>query len=289
MINNEKQSFTEFQLSSTGTYHPKDADFNYKDIPHLNIVHPYAKQILVDVGSEHYTAMHFQKVLFFRFPFILFNFSQPSSQTAIFSFLFYTIKVRNIWTVFKNKTKVETKYTIFSPKYLKFTHFILKKLISKNYNILMNDDIPIRLRRGHLRTNGYSFKHDNIKNLFYSDTLNLENNNLILPKNTNEKIILDLNKINDKKTKFYGDNGLKGLRVEKSNNKIFLYLRACPHEGACLDTAKMRGNTLICPWHGRLQKPIFTFDCLTKKIKRFTKNNYNLKLINNNLILTVQS
>ena len=144
----------------------------------------------------------------------------------------------------------------------------------------MNDDIPIRLRRGHLRTKGYSFKHDNVKNLFYDHTINLENNNLILPKNTNKKIILDLNNINDKKIKFYGDNGLKGLRVEKNNNKIFLYLRACPHEGACMDTAKKRGNTLICPWHGRLQKPIFIFDCSTKKIKRFAENNY---------IFTVQS
>ena len=38
-MTNEGYCNTEFMLESVGKYTPLDSDWNYKDVPHLNIVH----------------------------------------------------------------------------------------------------------------------------------------------------------------------------------------------------------------------------------------------------------
>ena len=56
----QRKSFT---LSSEGKYEPDDADWNYKDIPHLKIVHKQIDNHLV-VGEDYFvSSISFQKLL----------------------------------------------------------------------------------------------------------------------------------------------------------------------------------------------------------------------------------
>ena len=49
-----------------------------------------------------------------------------------------------------------------------------------------------------------------------------------------------------------------GLRLSLRDGQLLVFPRLCPHEGACLDRQEMTGNSVRCPWHGRVLRPIAT-------------------------------
>lgn len=252
---------TEFEISSEGSYDQKDAEFNYKDIPHLNVVHPYANQTLVAVGEDYYVAVHFQKILGVSLPFFLTNFTpSKSKQIATFSFWIFTFFVENHWQNIANgRCLVTTSYSIFSHKLFRVLHPLLRRIIEKNYKILMADDFPIRDRRGELRRRDFSFVHDKDENsLTYYSTLDIGKNNLVFP-DLEYSFVVDKARLSLNDEMLIGDSLGKGFRLITFDDKISIYPRLCHHEGACLDEAKKKGKALTCPWHGRLIPPITTF------------------------------
>ena len=51
-MNNEGYCNTEFIINSLGNYTPEDSDWNYKDVPHLNIVHKNVEGLLAIVDDN---------------------------------------------------------------------------------------------------------------------------------------------------------------------------------------------------------------------------------------------
>src|SRR5471032_2646839 len=81
-------SFSEFRLVSEGHYETYDADWNYKDIPHLNILHKLVNSYPSSIDDNIITSVNLQSVLGFVLPMIVVNYhSGKNRQTYYTSFL----------------------------------------------------------------------------------------------------------------------------------------------------------------------------------------------------------
>ena len=71
-----------FSVSNTGDYALADADWNYKDIPHLNVVHTKVRAIVGTLDEDLITTVNLQKVGGIPFPLIVVNYAtSEQSQT----------------------------------------------------------------------------------------------------------------------------------------------------------------------------------------------------------------
>jgi len=159
-----------------------------------------------------------------------------------------------------NKAKVTTTYHIFAPKVFGWSLRLVEKILKRNYSILMSEDLPLRERKGQLRNQGFSFKHDNSPHSFL-DSRNIASNNVVLPKEMQEKTYkIEINSFIAGNTQLLGSDDMRGLRLERNGNQILVGPRMCMHEGACLDKVKIEDEVLRCPWHGRNPKMYAKFN-----------------------------
>lgn len=256
----ENQGFVrrKLVLTSLGNYHPDDADWNYKDIPHLKYIHKLIDNDIVLGNDKQLSSIAFQRFFgIFRIPMCLTNYDHDeNSQIYYTSFLFFILLIKTSYEeIGTNKTKVTTVYNVFSPKILLFLVPLIKLSLRRNYKELMNDDIPMRERRGYLRSLGYCFKKDN-KKYGFLETTKISEDRVIEPKNISFKI----SAINISSSDQFKNNNGNGYRVIKDNNKLFVFETLCMHEGADLSYADYANGKLICPWHGKKLKPILVFD-----------------------------
>jgi len=146
-----------FSVETVGEYLPIDAEWNYKDIPHLNHIHG-----LVDSGitfaDEHIaTSILMQEIRpFFKVPMTLVNYHISDSQIIYHSqFLFWVLIIETNFDYLNKEEKtgcrVVTNYNIYSPRFFKWFCPLFKFLIKRNNRSLMKDDVPMRERRHHLR------------------------------------------------------------------------------------------------------------------------------------------
>src|SRR5439155_6727381 len=75
--------FSDFTMVSEGNYTVEDADWNYKDIPHLRHVHKLAESIPCLIQDDLVSVVVIQKVLCFRFPLSVFVY-EPSPNMQIY-------------------------------------------------------------------------------------------------------------------------------------------------------------------------------------------------------------
>ena len=174
-------TFSQFQLMNEGHYETFDADWNYKDIPHLNALHKLVNSYPSSIDDEIVTSLNFQNVLGFILPMIVVNYhSGKNRQTYYTSFLSLLLIVETTWaSTGVNQTKVTTNYAIGSRWYLKFLHPFVRHLITKNYRQLMSEDVPMRERRGKLRDWGYAFRTDGPVHSFAA-TLHILEENMVI-------------------------------------------------------------------------------------------------------------
>jgi phenylpropionate dioxygenase-like ring-hydroxylating dioxygenase large terminal subunit len=55
---------------------------------------------------------------------------------------------------------------------------------------------------------------------------------------------------------FVGTDDAGGVRVVHQQDKLMVFPRVCLHAGASLDDAKVDGDCIICPWHGKRIQPL---------------------------------
>lgn len=247
-----------------GNYAVDDADWNYKDVPHLHYVHELAEAIPAVVGDDLIATINMQKVLFFRFPFALFNFeSGPNTQTYYTTWLWYVLIIETSYqSLGECKTRVNTTYSIGCPPLLKWTFPILKWVLKRNYDNLMSTDIPMRERRGQLRSWGYTFHKDDERYSF-EKTIDISQPNVISP---DSEITLKDHTIS--LTQNLAANGQMlvgrdddwGFRIVRNENILNFFPRLCPHEGASLDASSCQNNKVRCTWHGREFEPLAKLD-----------------------------
>jgi hypothetical protein len=253
--------FSQFQLVSEGHYETYDADWNYKDIPHLNALHKLVNSYPSSISDDIVTSVNLQTVAGFILPMIVVNYhSGKDRQTYYTSFLNLMLIVETTWrSLGPNHTRVETNYAIGSRWYLKFLHPIVRRLITKNYRQLMSEDLPMRERRGRLRDWGYAYRTDGPPHSFAA-TLHILEENMVVKREmatpTPETITPAQLEEARARDLFSTRSDHWGLRLRVADGTLQIFPRMCPHEGACLDDQPIERNTVKCPWHARILRPL---------------------------------
>src|SRR5437879_2286948 len=179
-LKKEGYFFSEFSMTSEGNYTVSDADWNYKDIPHLQYIHELAEAVPCFIDHDAIANVFVQKIFGFKFPLSVFIYEPaPNIQLYYTTLFFYILFIESKYEELgPNKTRVVTNYSIGFPKLLKWTVPILRWIIKRNYNNLMSGDIPMRDRRGELRSWGYTLHKEDLTHS-YEKSLDLKKLNAI--------------------------------------------------------------------------------------------------------------
>ena len=159
------------------------------------------------------------------------------------------ITVETTSKVDSGKTIVSTNFQFYLENCSSFYIFFVKKMIIKNNEILMSEDIPMRERRADLRTSSHDFY--NPSNTYFKFTEEIYRANLFV-KNREPYIDIPLKIQECKDGDKIGDNeGIFSFFVTEQNGLKVLWPTTCPHEGAKMDKNCISNKRLLCPWHHR--------------------------------------
>ena len=293
----EGLKFKNFSLESSGEFHIDDVDWNYKDMLHATYVHKLLDPAPIVVTDFTIAQIFFQKFLIFRFPFSIYQYDSGPNQLAYFFTLFSFVFVVNTKFFTEDQiTKVQTTYNIGSSPILLAIFFpLIKWSLSKNYRVLMSEDMPMRLRRGELRKMGANFKKPDgpysfLKTInineenceFFEDLFDAEiSSSIEVLRSTQDRLPLEF---------LTGRSDAWGLRGVVEAGTLKIYPRLCTHEGACLDRTDTRGDVLYCPWHNKRIQPIVVeqYDQYLKLDFEYKNRRYKLSLAGTKLNLEVQ-
>jgi hypothetical protein len=238
-----------FSVSSTGTYSLEDADWNYKDVPHLNIVHTKVRAIIGSMEDDVITTINLQKVFGIPLPVTLVNYaSSPTAQTYFTTLGPYILVVHTKYdSVAENRTCVTTVYNIAAAPLASFAFPLLRRILRSNYRTLMSEDLPMRERRGELRSRGFRFKSDGRARTF-TETTDLLHENILPPeRNTVRTESIPLEALSaDGSSILVGPDDDRGVRLIRSGENVLVMPRMCSHEGASLDCAAVANKSLVC-------------------------------------------
>jgi nitrite reductase/ring-hydroxylating ferredoxin subunit len=255
-----------FVVSSEGEWSSEDADWNYKDVPHLNEVHTLARTVPAAIEDEVIATVNIQRIAGLPMPIALANYVAPDGSQVYYTTLFVFVLVVETRIVDTEpdlvacRAKVETTYRIGGPKLLMWLFPVLRRLLTKNYRVLMSEDLPMREQRGQLRRAGYRFRSDGRPRTF-SETTDLTVANVIAPEpDLSDRASVDLADLAEAGDAVVVGLGVAGIRlVRGTGSEVLVFDRVCSHEGACLDSARLAGSSLVCPWHAKRIKPLETF------------------------------
>jgi nitrite reductase/ring-hydroxylating ferredoxin subunit len=261
--------FRSFVVSSEGEWAAEDADWNYKDVPHLNEVHSLASTVPAAIDDEVIATVNIQRIGGLPMPIALANYVAPDGSQVYYTTLFafvLVVETRIIDTTPVGadaapcRARVETTYRIGGPKVLMWFFPVLRRLLTANYHVLMSEDLPMREQRGRLRRAGYRFKSDGRPRTF-AETVDLTVTNVIAPEpDLEHKSLIDLGPLTESGATVVVGHGSAGVRLVRGvGSEILVFDRVCSHEGACLDSARLAGSSLVCPWHAKRIKPLETF------------------------------
>lgn len=256
--------FSSFSLDHQGKYAATDAEWNYKDVPHLHYVHELVEAIISYVDDHEIASINIQSVFGLKLPLGVFNYSfDGRTQIYYTTFLFFVLIVETTYdSVADNKTQVVTTYSVGSPRTLQWVFPVIRWVITRNYKNLMSTDIPMRTRRGQLRSWGYTFIRPP-GGYGFEQTMNVACANVVSPKDPLSFPPVQLKVERDKilpNEWLIGRDDHLGLRVVRKEDHVLVFVRMCPHEGASLDLHACSKGKVTCPWHGRAFQPVAEFD-----------------------------
>ena len=253
----EGMVFSSSEQSHTGQYAPADAEWNYKDVPHLKEIHNQVEGIPGAITTDYWVGFFMQKIGPVQVPITVFNYgADPLSNVYFGAVGPFALIISTNWQDNGNSTTtVVTQYNLGSARYLRWMHGIVHKVLARNYKVLMEADIPMRLRRGDLRARGYKFAGDETGHGFI-ETINLQTVGVVPPTSTQPfSWVSELEQLPQGST-YVGTDDVGGVRVVRQQDKVLVFPRVCLHAGALLDDAKIEGDCIICPWHGRRIAPL---------------------------------
>lgn len=251
-------------MHTEGDYLPTDVDWNNKDVPHLNHVHSLVNDVTCVIERDVQASISLQKVLGITFPLILVHYdSGPDHQTHFVTLLAWTMVTDHEFiAVTPTRTRAVTTYTVAARPFWLLFFPVIRVLLRRNYRQLMSEDVPLRERRGRLRSWGYTFRGDggprDIRN-----SLPIGANNVLPPDPPSDEppvfAPVPLRTITAEWT-YVGRSDHLGLKLTREGRKVLAYARMCPHEGADLDPVAAAGRCQVCPWHGRKLTPLAVID-----------------------------
>ena len=253
----EGMVFSSSEQSHTGQYAPADAEWNYKDVPHLKEIHNQVEGIPGAITSEYWVGFFLQKIGPVQVPITVFNYgADPLSNVYFGAIGPFALIISTNWQDNGNlTTTVVTQYNLGSARYLRWMHGIVHKVLARNYKVLMDADTPMRLRRGELRARGYKFAGDETGHGFI-ETINLQTVGVVPPSSTQPfSWVSELEQL-PQGSAYVGADDVGGVRVVRQQDKVLVFPRVCLHAGASLDDAKIDGDCIVCPWHGKRIQPL---------------------------------
>lgn len=265
-LQSEGLAFCNFSLVSEGNYSVADADWNYKDIPHLRHMHELVEAVPAVVDREQYASVVLQRLFGIRVPLSVMSYQvAPHALLYYMTWFFFILIIESTYeATAPARSKVTTTYSIGSPKLLRWTFPLIRWVLKRNYVILMKADIEMRERKGQLRAWGYSF-HTDGRNYTFEETLDITTSNVHLTALDRAfepvRIAID-EELPEGAERLLGQDDHLGLRLLRSENKLLIFPRMCPHEGASLDSSKCVNRRVQCAWHGRQITPVMTIDLL---------------------------
>jgi nitrite reductase/ring-hydroxylating ferredoxin subunit len=259
--------FDDFSINLEGPYTSSDADWNYKDVPHLSHMHPGVRPVLGIVNDDTMITINMQKLLGLWLPMAVVNYHPNGQPQTYFTtwFFFVLIVTTHYEQLEPLRCRVTTEYSVGGPRLLSWVLPVIRFLLKRNNNWLMEGDIPMRTRRGELRARGYQFSRPPNETYTFAETVNISRSNVTPPPQTPapaQSIDLDSDLSADGQYLF-GDDGHLGLRFLRQGDRVMVFPRMCPHEGASLDDRPCKDGRITCEWHGRVFGPLVQFD-LTK-------------------------
>jgi nitrite reductase/ring-hydroxylating ferredoxin subunit len=151
------------------------------------------------------------------------------------------------------RTRADTTYNVAAPGMARFAFPLIKRILKKNYEVLMSEDRPMRDRRGELRRKGFTFLSDGRSRTF-PETMSLGRSNVVPPAGESSvtPIAVPLSTLaRDGDQAHVGEDDHRGVRLVRQGKEILAFPRMCPHEGASLDCAAVAYERISCPWHAR--------------------------------------
>ena len=286
--------FRNFCITFVGDYSPDDADWNYKDVKHVNVVHKNIYSIQAATTRDVSCNINLQKIpiLGFEIPMTLFSYDVSKYNPIYISTMGpYIIIVSTLSELInKNQTKVATTFSIGSKGLFRIMHPIIEHILRKNNEALMRDDIPMRNRRGQLRKNNHIF-YKNTDSYSFEFTEDTDRSNVYLNENKENFIKINKQKILEAKN---GDiigeeNGVFSFFVTiDQEGKKKIWPSTCSHEGAKLNKKCLKQNFLMCPWHNKkinylieVNKQNFNLKPNIDYAMKITENFVNFKYRNN--------
>lgn len=274
--------FRSFDIVSVGDYSPEDADWNYKDIKHLNIAHKTVYGIQAIITEDVMCNINLQKIpiLGFEIPMPLIQYDSSKYNAIYISTLGpFIIIVKSTFELINNdQTKITTSFSVGSKGIFNIFHLLVERILKKNNNSLMNDDIPMRVRRGELRKNDHLF-YKNTNSYSFEFSEDIERSNVYLNQNKKKNIKINISEILEAKN---GDiigekTGVLSFFVTIDTDGIKkIWPSTCTHEGAKLNQKCLKMNFLICPWHNK--KINYLFELVHENIRIKPNVDYAVKI-----------
>ena len=270
----EGMRFRQFECVSEGEYSPDDAAWNYMDIPHLTYVHKQVDGVLSLAADQITGSVFFQRIPVCRLPLTVLTYqSARNAVTYYTSFGFFLLIIQTSWAAIDpTHTRVVTRYAVGWTGWLVgIVYPLIRRLLERNYRILMSEDIPMRNQRGFLRSKGYEFSmRGDVPSFLESKKIMQQNvvspeHNVVAPRDPPSwpAHTIKYEELEESRPVFLGDADHLGLAVVRAGSVVSIYPRLCPHEGADLDDvicqSSLPGNSscvVQCPWHGRKFRPI---------------------------------
>jgi len=256
-------SFSQSSQIHTGKYSVLDAEWNYKDVPHLGKIHSQVNAVVTYLGDGVSNSMFVQSLGPIKIILNTFLNCDSNEQNYFTSVGPFVLLVNSRWAVIDEaNTRVTTTYFVGTPKWMKVIRPVIHQVLARNYKILMSEDTPMRLQRGYLRRRGYSFRGDS-KGYSFADSLQISKTNLISPAFPETQIEIQIVDVDGDRKEFWDENGERSLIAYRSGGDLCIGPSICPHEGAPLNGSNCESTYLECPWHGKQLKPWAKVDVIT--------------------------
>jgi hypothetical protein len=257
--------FRTLTMSSEGEYQIADAEWNICDVPHLNHVHDWANNVQGVTDDDVESVLVVQKILGLRLPLVHSHYASGSDRhTLFFTLLTYVVVCEITFEqVTPTRTRVTTEYAVGSSRFWLLFFPLIRWLLKRNFAELMSEDIPMRERRGELRSWGYGFRGDGSpRNIRTS--LDVSQDNVVLPETADrpegDAAHVARAALRGGEWAYVGRSDHLGLKLRQVGSEILVFPRMCPHEGSSLDEVEVEGCALRCRWHGRAVRPVGRID-----------------------------
>jgi hypothetical protein len=236
---------TKGQYSYPGRSELRDLVWNHMDQNHRPYIHrTYGAASRIFVGN-HAT---FSLTRFGGWPFLIPVFDGYFKENGFYQILvlFGLVIVINVIECNSegDATRMDVGWVIASHRWLRFLHPFLSRRLTRLNDVQNREDDAIRDRRIALRAAGYRFKTD-APNFMNS---NVMENNTIFPAMATA-VGVPVRDLPDQQAIEVAVAD-RAFIMRRDDEVVDVWPGVCPHEGASLTRADLRGKTVKCPWHG---------------------------------------